>query len=138
VLLQSEASAVAVHTREIFGPVATLLTYSGNPIEAAAIVVRGQGGLVASLYSDDAAFLQELSLELAPYHGRLFLGSGKIAEVSPGPGTVLPSLIHGGPGHAGGGEELGGGRALLFYMQRVALEGSRPLVERISGTSRPR
>jgi oxepin-CoA hydrolase/3-oxo-5,6-dehydrosuberyl-CoA semialdehyde dehydrogenase len=72
---------------------------------------------------------------LAPYHGRLFLGSAKIAEASPGPGTVLPHLVHGGPGRAGGGEELGGLRGLSFYMQRVALEGSRPVIERIAGIS---
>jgi oxepin-CoA hydrolase/3-oxo-5,6-dehydrosuberyl-CoA semialdehyde dehydrogenase len=61
------------------------------------------------------------------------LGSAKIAEQSPGPGTVLPLLVHGGPGRAGGGEELGGLRGLGFYLQRVALEGPRPLVEKIAG-----
>jgi 3,4-dehydroadipyl-CoA semialdehyde dehydrogenase len=127
--------ADVVHEREVFGPVATLLPYSGSSAEAAALVARGQGGLVASLYSDDQPFVQELVMELAPYHGRLFLGSEKIAEVSPGPGTVLPTLVHGGPGHAGGGEELGGLRGLAFYMQRVALEGARAVVERLAGTS---
>ena len=78
-------------------------------------------------------FTAEVALGLAPYHGRLFLGSAKIAEQSPGPGTVLPTLVHGGPGRAGGGEELGGLRGLAFYMQRVALEGSRPVIERIAG-----
>jgi oxepin-CoA hydrolase/3-oxo-5,6-dehydrosuberyl-CoA semialdehyde dehydrogenase len=78
-------------------------------------------------------FTAEVALGLAPYHGRLFLGSAKIAEHSPGPGTVLPSLVHGGPGRAGGGEELGGPRGLSFYMQRVALEGARPVIERIAG-----
>ena len=73
------------------------------------------------------------SLGLAPFHGRVFLGSAKIAEQSPGPGTVLPQLVHGGPGRAGGGEELGGLRGLAFYLQRVALEGSRPVIEKIVG-----
>jgi oxepin-CoA hydrolase/3-oxo-5,6-dehydrosuberyl-CoA semialdehyde dehydrogenase len=132
-LMQADgAGPDVVHDREVFGPVATLLSYSGRSAEAAAIVARGGGGLVASVYSDDIPFLQELALDLAPYHGRLFLGSGRIAEVSPGPGTVLPLLTHGGPGHAGGGEELGGLRALSFYMQRVALEGHRSIVERIA------
>jgi len=63
------------------------------------------------------------------------MGSAKIAEASPGPGTVLPQLVHGGPGRAGGGEELGGLRGLEFYQQRVALEGSRPVIERIAGLS---
>jgi 3,4-dehydroadipyl-CoA semialdehyde dehydrogenase len=134
-LLRADATDVAVHQREVFGPVATVLGYSGQSHEAADIVARAQGGLVASIYSDDADFVHALAMELAPYHGRLFLGSGKIAEVSPGPGTVLPGLVHGGPGHAGGGEELGGLRGLAFYMQRVAIEGPRATVERIARPS---
>ena len=114
----------AVHEREVFGPVASLLPYSDNPAE---IVARGNGGLVCSLYSEDAAWLDQVVMGAAPWHGRIFLGHPKI-ELSPGPGTVLPQLVHGGPGRAGGGEELGGRRALSFYLQRVALEGSRPVV----------
>jgi oxepin-CoA hydrolase/3-oxo-5,6-dehydrosuberyl-CoA semialdehyde dehydrogenase len=124
------AAADAVHAREVFGPVASLLAYSGGAAEAAAIVARGQGGLVASLYSDDTAFTEQLVLEIAPHHGRLFLGHPKI-ELSPGPGTVLPQLVHGGPGRAGGGEELGGPRGLALYMQRVALEGARPVIQKL-------
>jgi oxepin-CoA hydrolase/3-oxo-5,6-dehydrosuberyl-CoA semialdehyde dehydrogenase len=135
VLLEVEAgtSAPNVHSHEVFGPVASLLPYSGRAAEAAEVVARGSGGLVSSVYSEDAAFAAELALGLAPHHGRLFLGSAKIAEQSPGPGTVLPHLVHGGPGRAGGGEELGGPRGLWFYLQRVALEGSRPLIEKIAG-----
>ncbi len=125
----------SVHGREVFGPVATVVPYSGRADEAAAIVARGQGGLVSSVYSEDAAFSASVVLGLAPYHGRVFLGSAKIAEQSPGPGTVLPQLVHGGPGRAGGGEELGGVRGLAFYMQRVALEGSRPVIEKIAGSA---
>jgi oxepin-CoA hydrolase/3-oxo-5,6-dehydrosuberyl-CoA semialdehyde dehydrogenase len=84
------------------------------------------------VYSEDAAFLEEIVAGIAPFHGRLFLGHPKI-EQSPGPGTVLPQLVHGGPGRAGGGEELGGVRALAFYMQRVALEGSRPVIQKLIG-----
>lgn len=131
--LEEGAAAPTVHSREVFGPVASVVPYSGQPSDAAEIVARGNGGLVSSVYSEDTAFTAELVLGLAPYHGRLFLGSAKIAEQSPGPGTVLPSLVHGGPGRAGGGEELGGLRGLAFYMQRVALEGSRPVIERITG-----
>ena len=135
VLLEVEPGAAAptVHSREVFGPVATLVPYSGRADEAAAIVSRGQGGLVSSVYSEDVAFTSDVVLGLAPFHGRVFLGSVKIAEQSPGPGTVLPALVHGGPGRAGGGEELGGLRGLEFYMQRVALEGSRPVIDRITG-----
>jgi 3,4-dehydroadipyl-CoA semialdehyde dehydrogenase len=131
--LEAGADAPSVHGREVFGPVATVVPYSGQADEAAAIVARGHGGLVSSVYSEDAAFTTDLVLGLAPYHGRVFLGSAKIAEQSPGPGTVLPQLVHGGPGRAGGGEELGGVRGLAFYMQRVALEGSRPLIEKLAG-----
>ncbi len=135
VLLEVEPGAAAphVHGREVFGPVATIVPYSGLAQDAAEIVARGQGGLVSSVYSEDVAFTTDVVMGLAPYHGRIFLGSAKIAEQSPGPGTVLPHLIHGGPGRAGGGEELGGLRGLHFYMQRVALEGSRPVIEKIVG-----
>jgi oxepin-CoA hydrolase/3-oxo-5,6-dehydrosuberyl-CoA semialdehyde dehydrogenase len=126
------ATASAVHDREVFGPVASLLPYSGAAAEAAAIVTRGNGGLVSSVYSDDAGWLEEAVLGLAPHHGRIFLGHPKI-ELSPGPGTVLPQLVHGGPGRAGGGEELGGARGLAFYMQRVALEGARPVIAKLLG-----
>ena len=129
--VESGAPAPAVHSREVFGPVATLVPYSGTAAEAAELVGRGRGGLVSSVYSEDTAFTADVVLGIAPYHGRVFLGSAKIAEASPGPGTVLPMLVHGGPGRAGGGEELGGRRGLSFYMQRVALEGSRPVIEKI-------
>jgi 3,4-dehydroadipyl-CoA semialdehyde dehydrogenase len=135
VLIEVEAGALApsVHSHEVFGPVATVVPYAGTAGDAADIVTRGQGGLVSSIYSEDPAFATELALGLAPGHGRIFLGSARIAEQSPGPGTVLPLLVHGGPGRAGGGEELGGLRGLGFYLQRVALQGPRPLVERIAG-----
>ena len=132
--LEPGAEAPSVHSREVFGPCATLVPYSGAGAEAAEIVGRGNGGLVASVYSEDTLFVGEAVAGLAPYHGRIFLGSAKIAELSPGPGTVLPLLVHGGPGRAGGGEELGGLRGLAFYMQRVALEGSRPVIEKVTGT----
>jgi len=135
VLIEVEpgAEAPSVHGHEVFGPAATVVPYSGGAAEAVGLVARGQGGLVSSVYSEDVAFTSEVALGLAPFHGRVFLGSAKIAEQSPGPGTVLPLLVHGGPGRAGGGEELGGVRGLSFYMQRVALEGSRPVIDRIVG-----
>jgi oxepin-CoA hydrolase/3-oxo-5,6-dehydrosuberyl-CoA semialdehyde dehydrogenase len=127
-----DAPAAAVHAREVFGPCASLLPYSGKAADAARIVAHGNGGLVSSVYSEDAAFLEEIVAGIAPYHGRLFLGHPKI-EMSPGPGTVLPQLVHGGPGRAGGGEELGGARGLAFYLQRVALQGSRPVIQKLIG-----
>src|SRR5258707_9120214 len=126
------ALAASVHAREVFGPVASLLPYSGAGPDAAAIVARGNGGLVSSVYSEDSDFLEDIVAGIAPYHGRLFLGHPKI-EMSPGPGTVLPQLVHGGTGRAGGGEELGRARGLALYMQRVALEGSRPVIQKLIG-----
>lgn len=127
------AAADVVHAREVFGPVASLLPYSGEAGDAAAIVARGNGGLVTAVYSDDAGWIREAVFGIAPHCGRIYLGNAKI-ELSPGPGTVLPQLVHGGPGRAGGGEELGGVRALAFYLQRVALEGSRPVIQKLLGT----
>jgi 3,4-dehydroadipyl-CoA semialdehyde dehydrogenase len=129
VLVEAAPQAKAVHEHEVFGPVATLLPYEEAPEK---LVAKGGGGLVSSVYSDDQAFVESMVSAIAPYHGRLFLGHPKI-ELSPGPGTVLPQLVHGGPGRAGGGEELGGPRGLAFYMQRVALEGSRPVIQKITG-----
>jgi oxepin-CoA hydrolase/3-oxo-5,6-dehydrosuberyl-CoA semialdehyde dehydrogenase len=129
------AAAAAVHAREVFGPVASLLSYSGDAAEAAAIVARGNGGLVSSVYAEDPRWIEAAVLGIAPYNGRIFLGHPKI-ELSPGPGTVLPQLVHGGPGHAGGGEELGGVRGLAFYMQRVALEGARPVIAKLVSPDR--
>jgi oxepin-CoA hydrolase/3-oxo-5,6-dehydrosuberyl-CoA semialdehyde dehydrogenase len=132
-LLVHEAleNARLVHEHEVFGPAATLMPYDGTSAQAIDALRLGGGGLVSSVYSDDRVFTAEMIFGAAPYHGRLMLGSEKIADQTPGPGTVLPQMIHGGPGRAGGGEELGGLRGLAFYMQRVALQGSRPILEAI-------
>lgn len=122
-------TAPAIHKREVFGPVVSVIAYK-DAEQAADIISRGEGGLVSSLYTDDRAFAKSMLLAMAPYHGRLTLGNAKVAEHSPGPGTVMPSLTHGGPGRAGGGEELGGLRGLSFYMQRTAIQGYRPLLEK--------
>jgi 3,4-dehydroadipyl-CoA semialdehyde dehydrogenase len=138
-LLVADADkATAVHEHEVFGPVATLLAYSGEASHAVELVRRGQGGLVCSVYSDDRPFVTDMLFGIAPFHGRLMLGSEKIADQTPGPGTVLPQLVHGGPGRAGGGEELGGVRGLAFYLQRVALQGSRPVLEAILSLKKDR
>ncbi len=124
-----ESPGEAVHQHEVFGPVASLLPFEDDP---SSLIVRGNGGLVSSIYSEDQAFIEETVMAIAPHHGRVFLGHPKV-ELSPGPGTVLPQLVHGGPGRAGGGEELGGPRGLAFYLQRVALEGSRPVIQKLIG-----
>src|SRR5262249_1592188 len=127
-------NAQVIHQFEVFGPVATVLAYSGSAAEAAGLVRRGGGELVASVYSDDRAFTEGMFEEIAAYTGRLYLGSEKVLEHATGPGLVLPACVHGGPGRAGGGEELGGLRGVEHFMQRIALQGSRPSVETLTGT----
>ena len=127
-LARDPEKARIMHTDEVFGPVATLATGA----DVAGLVRRGGGGLVCSVYSDDRDFLRKCVLEIAPYHGRIYIGSEKVAGQTMGPGTVLPQLLHGGPGHAGGGEELGGLRGLQLYSQRVALQGDRALLDAIA------
>jgi oxepin-CoA hydrolase/3-oxo-5,6-dehydrosuberyl-CoA semialdehyde dehydrogenase len=121
----------AVHTHEVFGPVATVVPYDGTAARAASWVSAGAGGLVSSLYSDDKTFIRSFVLAIAPFHGRVSIGSSKMIGQAIPPGTVLPQLVHGGPGRAGGGEELGGRRGLEFYMQRVALQGDRSVIEAV-------
>jgi len=130
-LARDGRAAASVHEHEVFGPVATLCVYSGRPEEAAELVGLGDGGLVASIYSDERDWLRAAVPAMAPLHGRLYLGSEKMASLSPGPGTVLPQLVHGGPGRAGGGEELGGLRGMALYQQRTALEGDKSLLSAI-------
>lgn len=122
--------AAIVHELEVFGPVQTIVPYSGEASEAIRGVAMGQGGLVSSVYSDDRKFVADMLFGLAPFHGRLHFGHSKVAEHSPGPGTVMPQMVHGGPGRAGGGEELGGLRGLDFYFQRCAVQGLKPLIEK--------
>jgi oxepin-CoA hydrolase/3-oxo-5,6-dehydrosuberyl-CoA semialdehyde dehydrogenase len=128
------AAARALHADEVFGPVATLAP-STSPAD---LVRRGGGGLVCSIYSDDRDFLRSCTLAVAPWHGRVYLGSDKVAGQTMGPGTVLPQLLHGGPGHAGGGEELGGLRGLQLYSQRTALQGDRALLDAIAPPLEPK
>jgi 3,4-dehydroadipyl-CoA semialdehyde dehydrogenase len=133
VLLRHDDAAAArvVHAHEVFGPVSTLLPYDGRADSAASLVARGEGTLVCSVYSDDKPFLETLIVAAASWTGRLLVGSEKVADQSITPGMVLPSCIHGGPGRAGGGEELGGERGLRFYMQRTAVQGDRALLDRV-------
>lgn len=112
-----------VHEVEVFGPVATLLPYA-DVAQAVGQVARGQGSLVASLYGDDAPLLARTALALAPLHGRVHVVSPACAATHTGHGNVMPQSLHGGPGRAGGGAELGGARAFDFYHRRVAIQGA--------------
>ena len=126
--------AKSVHDVEVFGPVVTVIPYSGDPDEAVALVRRGQGSLVTSLYSDRPEFAERVVLGVGPYSGRVYIGSSKIADHAMGSGLALPQCVHGGPGRAGGGEELGGLRGVQHFMQRTAVQGARSLVERLTDT----
>ena len=118
-----------VHDLEVFGPVATIVTTPGTPEVYGELLARGGGGLVGSVYSDDRKFAADMLMEAAPHHGRLVFGSKKVAEKAFSPGMVLPQLLHGGPGRAGGGEELGGLRGIAIYAQRTAIQADRALID---------
>lgn len=122
-LCRRPREAARVHTTEAFGPVATVMPYDGLD-DAVALVARGEGSLVASLFTYDPAVAAALTLGIAPFHGRLLIVDRDCAAESTGHGSPLPGLLHGGPGRAGGGEELGGLRGVFHYMQRTALQGS--------------
>jgi 3,4-dehydroadipyl-CoA semialdehyde dehydrogenase len=124
-------AADRVHDTEVFGPVATLLPYR-DEAHALALVRRGQGSLVASLYGSDAAALGRVSIELADSHGRVHVISPDVAALHSGHGNVMPQSLHGGPGRAGGGEELGGLRALNFYHRRAAVQASTMVLAALS------
>lgn len=101
----------------------TLLPYDGTAAHAVALAVRGEGSLVASIVTHDPDFARETVLGAAPWHGRLHLLDRTDAAESTGHGSPLPHTVHGGPGRAGGGEELGGIRGVLHHMQRTAVQG---------------
>jgi 3,4-dehydroadipyl-CoA semialdehyde dehydrogenase len=120
-----------VHNTEVFGPVATLLPYR-DTAHALALVRRGQGSLVASLYGSDPTSLGAAALELADSHGRVHVISPDVGQLHTGHGNVMPQSLHGGPGRAGGGEELGGLRALGFYHRRSAVQASSAVLANLS------
>jgi 3,4-dehydroadipyl-CoA semialdehyde dehydrogenase len=123
--------ADVIHEVEVFGPVATVVPYR-DKAEAFALARRGGGSLVASVFSGDAAFLAEAGTALGTTHGRVMLIDPAIGDSHTGHGIVLPSCMHGGPGRAGGGEELGGLHGLWFYHQRVAMQGSAATLTALS------
>ena len=116
-------AARKVHSLEAFGPVCTLMAYDSLD-DAIDIVRRGEGSLVASIVTYDALVAATLVAGIASHHGRILVLDRECARESTGHGSPLPQLVHGGPGRAGGGEELGGLRGVYHYMQRTALQGS--------------
>jgi oxepin-CoA hydrolase/3-oxo-5,6-dehydrosuberyl-CoA semialdehyde dehydrogenase len=125
-------AANAIHSVEAFGPVATVLPYR-DTADALALAKRGGGSLAASVFCADDSLAGEIVLGLAPYHGRILVVNRACAKESTGHGSPLAPLIHGGPGRAGGGEEMGGIRGVLHYMQRSAVQGSPDTITASSG-----
>lgn len=113
----------AAHTVEAFGPVSTIMPYKTTE-EAILISSLGRGSLVSSIFTYSDSEASQLVLGCAPYHGRMLVLNRDCAAASTGHGSPLPQLVHGGPGRAGGGEELGGSRAVKHYMQRCSVQGS--------------
>ena len=112
-----------IHTTEVFGPVATVVGYDSIP-EAIDLAAQGQGSLVTSIFGSAPGETAELALGVASHHGRVLIVDAAMAAASTGHGSPLPHLVHGGPGRAGGGEELGGMRSVRRHLQRTALQGS--------------
>ena len=121
------------HEVEVFGPVCTVIGYRDTD-QAIDLAARGRGSLVGSIVSSDPDVVRDLALGVAPWHGRLLILDKDSAAESTGHGSPLPQLVHGGPGRAGGGEELGGIRSVLHFMQRTALQGSPRAVQSVTGT----
>ncbi|HZB33486.1 MAG TPA: phenylacetic acid degradation bifunctional protein PaaZ [Streptosporangiaceae bacterium] len=120
------------HEVEAFGPVSTLLPY-GPAEQAIELAARGLGSLAGSVVTADADFAREIVRGVAPWHGRLLVLDSDDAKESTGHGSPLPALVHGGPGRAGGGEEMGGLRGVLHHMQRTAVQGSPKVLSVVTG-----
>lgn len=120
---KSPNTAQAIHQIEAFGPVVTLMPYD-TLNELATLVAKGEGSLVASIVRNADENIEKIIAKIAPWHGRVHVLDSENAKESTGHGSPLPLLVHGGPGRAGGGEELGGLRAVKHYMQRTAIQGS--------------
>lgn len=126
----------AVHEIEAFGPVSTILPY--DSLEDAIEITRlGRGSLVTSIATNDPEIATEFTLGAAPYNGRILVLDRHNGKVQTGHGSPLPMLVHGGPGRAGGGEEMGGKRGVYHYMQRTALQGNPTMLGSITQVYQP-
>lgn len=125
-------SNMACHEVEAFGPVATLMSYNTLD-EAAHLVKLGKGSLVCSIITSSETHAKNFALSAASHHGRILVLNESCAPESTGHGSPMPLLVHGGPGRAGGGEEMGGKRGVFHYMQRTAIQGSPDAVTAITG-----
>ena len=131
-LVSDDASRPEPHQVEAFGPVSTIIGYQGTA-EVIELAARGRGSLAGSIVTADPAFARDVVLGLAPWHGRLLVLDREDGAESTGHGSPLPTLVHGGPGRAGGGEELGGIRGVLHHMQRTAVQASPRVLAAVTG-----
>ena len=131
-LTWADPDAPEVHSLEAFGPVSSVIGYD-DLAEAVRLAARGSGSLVATVAADDAEVARELVLGIAAHHGRVLVLNREDARTSTGHGSPVPQLVHGGPGRAGGGEELGGMRSVLHHMQRTAVQGSPNMLTAVTG-----
>ncbi|HRN08046.1 MAG TPA: aldehyde dehydrogenase family protein, partial [Ottowia sp.] len=131
-LLAKDAQNHAAHDVEAFGPVSTLMAYQDLD-DALQLAARGKGSLAGTLVIKDVATAVKAITSMAATHGRLQILDRAAAPESTGHGSALPYLKHGGPGRAGGGEELGGLRAVKHLMQRAALQGSPAMLAAVTG-----
>jgi 3,4-dehydroadipyl-CoA semialdehyde dehydrogenase len=123
-----------VHDVEVFGPAATLVAYDGED-DLIAMTRRGLGSLVASVFSNDAGFVRNVLLGIGDLHGRIMVVDSTVGGQQTGHGNVVPSCLHGGPGRAGGGEELAGLRALFLYHRRFVVQGPGASITDLAGSS---
>jgi oxepin-CoA hydrolase / 3-oxo-5,6-dehydrosuberyl-CoA semialdehyde dehydrogenase len=121
-----------VHEVEAFGPVSTLIGYSGTA-DVIGLAALGKGSLAGSVVTDDPEFARDVVLGTAPWHGRLLVLDSDAAPESTGHGSALPMLVHGGPGRAGDGEEMGGLRGVFHHMQRTAIQASPRMLSAATG-----
>lgn len=135
-LNEQPLSSKEVHEVEAFGPVSTLMPYTSTA-EAIALAKMGKGSLVSSIVTADKNIAKEYVLGAGTYHGRILILNDACAKESTGHGSPLPLLVHGGPGRAGGGEEMGGMRGVKHYMQRVAIQGSPDMITAVSNVFQP-
>lgn len=131
-LTWADPDAPEVHSLEAFGPVSSVIGYD-DLAEAVRLAARGSGSLVATVATDDAEVARELVMGIAAHHGRVLVLNREDARTSTGHGSPVPQLVHGGPGRAGGGEELGGMRSVLHHMQRTAVQGSPNMLTAVTG-----
>ncbi|WP_204346996.1 phenylacetic acid degradation bifunctional protein PaaZ [Psychroserpens algicola] len=121
-----------IHEREAFGPVSTIMPYK-NLDEAITLAQMGKGSLVSSIATNDDKIAKDYVVNAASHHGRILVLNRESAKESTGHGSPLPYLVHGGPGRAGGGEEMGGMRGIKHYLQRTAIQGSPTTITEITG-----